>query len=324
MACFPGGLSSEREISLQSGITVREALEAVGHRVSTIDPARVDCTIFDWSELDVAFIALHGPFGEDGQIQMILEQAGIPYTGSGPVASQLAFSKSACKERFFDRGIPTPEYSLIHESDSVLRIESIAERIGFPLVAKPDGQGSSIGVRIVESSGQLSQATSSCFEFGPFAILERAVPSGCEWTLGLLDSRPLPLLKVIPATPFFDFSAKYNDERTSYSFSFDEPRDAIDRIVQAGVQANQSVGAEGITRVDILTDADGNPWVLEVNTIPGFTDHSLVPKASEYAGTSLPQLFDTEIRAAMARKRPRNNSIHRCERHAARPRRRAG
>jgi D-alanine-D-alanine ligase len=298
IAVLAGGDSDERDVSLSSGDCVAKALAGRGHFVTRIDPADAPLATLDWSDFDVAYLALHGKFGEDGHVQGILEEIGIPYTGSDADASRLAFSKSASKERFLQFEVPTPPYVLIHESDDPSRIEKQARKIGYPLVVKPDAQGSSIGVTIVESPAELSDALATCFAFDKFGLIEACVV-GTEWTLGLIDEQPLPLIQIETGREFFDFHAKYEDDATRYQFEFGLETNIIRAIENAGVRAAQSLGTSGIARVDIRVDRQNRPWVLEVNTIPGFTDHSLVPKAAARLGWSLGELCERAIQGCL-------------------------
>jgi D-alanine-D-alanine ligase len=322
VAVLMGGDSSEREISLRSGAAVAAALRALGHRVSLIDPAETKLAGIDWPRFDVAFLALHGRFGEDGQIQSLFESWGVPYTGSDAAAARLAFSKSAAKERFSACGVPTPEYVLIHESDSLAQLHRSARQIGFPLVAKPDASGSSLGVSLVNSPDQLSAACAACFEEGAFGLLERMV-AGSEWTLGLIDEERLPLIRIDARREFYDFTAKYDDDETGYQFAADLPIATLERITAAAAGAATSIGTCGIARVDVRLDEQQRPWVLEVNTIPGFTDHSLVPKAASYAGIGFPQLceraIESGLRAHQIRRHNAKNASIRAQTDALRP-----
>jgi D-alanine-D-alanine ligase len=291
IAVLCGGDSDERAISLQSGRCVAEALRERGHEVTVVDPSVTPPEAALFRDIDVAFLALHGRNGEDGTIQGVLERMGVVFTGSGAEASRLAFSKSASKERFFQCGVPTPVYVLVHESDGVRRCRELADRIGFPLVVKPDSQGSSLGVSIVRSPDALRAALERCFSYDSFALFEQAV-MGTEWTLSLLDDEPLPLIQITTPREFFDFTAKYEDPATQYRFQFAESRAAVASLVDAGRRAALAVGAKGLSRVDLRLDSDGRPWVLEVNTIPGLTEHSLLPKAAVQAGISLGELCE--------------------------------
>jgi D-alanine-D-alanine ligase len=305
VAVLLGGPSAEREISLQSGAAVSKALSAAGHRVVEVDPARIDLAAFDWSDVDAAFIALHGRFGEDGQVQQILEDAAVAYTGSQVAASRLAISKSATKERFLQQGVPTAPYVLIHESDAAQHILEQASAIGFPLVVKPDTQGSSLGVTIVPSVAMLPIALTRCFTFDAFGVLERWI-AGSEWTAGFLDAFPLPLIRVETERAFFDFEAKYQDAETQYRFDDSAPADVQQRIARAAADACRAVGTRGIARVDLMVDAQDQPWVLEVNTVPGLTDHSLVPKAAARAGIEFTELCERCLQSALAEAKRRD------------------
>ncbi|MGE5193068.1 MAG: D-alanine--D-alanine ligase [Deltaproteobacteria bacterium] len=298
VAVLSGGPSAERPISLESGAAVARALAGLGHAVHEIDPAAVDLARTDWGRFDVAFIALHGKFGEDGQVQQILEDALIPYTGSGVTASRLAFSKSASKERFAQQGVPTAPYVLIHESDAPHRILEQAAHIGFPLVVKPDTQGSSLGVSIVRLADDLPAALARCFQFDAFGLLEQAV-SGSEWTVGMLDERALPPIRIETSRAFFDYEAKYEDNGTRYLFDSAVRAEQVACIVATARNACAAVGTCGLARVDLIVDQTGSPRVLEVNTVPGMTDHSLVPKAAARAGVSFAELCQECLQSAL-------------------------
>ena len=259
VAVLSGGDSSEREISLQSGQAVANALSERGHTVVIVDPGHSQPEAAHFRDVDVAFLALHGRGGEDGQIQTLLDRMGVFYPGSGPEASRLAFSKSASKERFFQSQVPTPPYVLVHESDSPTRVCEQALRIGFPLVVKPDTQGSSLGVSLVESLEALPEALKNCFRYDSFGLLETAI-AGTEWTLPLLDDDPLPLIQIETQGVIFDFTAKYHDERTVYHFH--SPEDAfVARLTETGQSAAKAIGTKGLVRVDLRVDHHGRPWI---------------------------------------------------------------
>jgi len=302
-----GGESAEREISLKSGENVAQALSARGHQVVIVDPSLVDLETYDWSTCDVAFLALHGTYGEDGTVQATLERLGVLYSGCDAPTSKLAFSKSASKERFIQRNVSTPSYVLIHESDDAQRIEQHARSMGYPLVVKPDAQGSSLGVTIVKSPEELPQALARCFHYDSFGILESAI-QGSEWTVSLVDDQVLPLIQIKTPHEFFDYEAKYLEDSTEYLFEFDLPTNVIQSIIKAGIGACEALGTTGMVRVDLLLDRFQQPWVLEVNTIPGFTDHSLVPKAADKAGLDFGELCEQVLlsRLSGAATRPQN------------------
>jgi D-alanine-D-alanine ligase len=223
---------------------------------------------------------------------------GVVFTGSSEDASRLAFSKSASKERFFQSAVPTPRYVLVHESDGVDRSHELADRIGFPLVVKPDTQGSSLGVSIVRTAEALPGALRQCFRYDSFGLLEAAI-AGTEWTLPLLDDEPLPLIQIATPREFYDFAAKYEDPATEYRFEFTESRAAVASLVDVGCRAARAVGTKGLARVDMRLDPEGRPWVLEVNTIPGLTEHSLLPKSAARAGISLGELCERSLESAL-------------------------
>ena len=298
LVVLAGGESHERDVSLKSGAAVSNALTSRGHKVTRWDPLNVDLSTACWDGVDAVFLALHGKFGEDGSVQALLEKAAVRYTGSDSSVSRLAFSKSASKERFFQCGVQTPAYVLVHESDDAARIEKQARKLGYPLVVKPDAQGSSFGVSIVHSPEDLPQSLARCFHFDTFGILEPAI-AGTEWTVGLLDKRTLPLIQIETEREFYDFEAKYNDETTQYLFEFALPPVVVQEIEPAARRAAGALGVRGLSRVDLRLDRMHRPWVLEVNTVPGFTDHSLVPKAAERMGMSLGELCEEAISSCL-------------------------
>ncbi len=297
-----GGNSAEREISLQSGSAVTASLRERGHQVLAVDPAETPLESIDWPRYDAAFIALHGQFGEDGAVQTLLKAWGVPFTGSDAAASRLAFSKSASKERFLSCGVPTPEYRLIHFSDSRRHLQHAAEELGYPVVMKPDASGSSLGVTFIDEPEQIATAGEKCFEHGLFGLLERVV-KGTEWTLGLFDEQRLPLIRIEPQQTFYDYQAKYEDDGTGYCLDTDRPAAELHAIEEAGARAARVIGTQGIARVDLRVDKAGRPWVLEVNTVPGFTNHSLVPKAAESYGWSFGELCERAVRSCVKHRR---------------------
>lgn len=309
IAVLAGGDSEERAVSLKSGAAVHAALASRGHRVLDLDPQYIDLHEIDWSQFDAAFIALHGRFGEDGQVQQILEQARMPYTGSPAAASRLAFSKSAAKERFQQFGVPTPHYTLIHFSDDLERIRKLAKNMGFPIVIKPDTQGSSIGVSIVEHPDHVERAVCNCFQFDSFGLIETAIP-GTEWTVAVLDDQVLPAIHIETPNAWFDYQAKYHSEATQYRFDYAVPAATVRQIEAAGLAACRALGTRGLARVDLRLDPQGQPWVLEVNTIPGLTDHSLAPKAAAQAGIDFAELCERMIQASFDSGPPRPHVLH--------------
>lgn len=293
-----GGTSAERDISLISGEAVAQALAAAGHRVTRIDPQVQAVEEVDWSDADVAFIALHGTSGEDGQVQRKLDHLGVPYTGSGALPSELAFHKLAAKQRFAAAGLPTPPFRGVSEDAGQTLIRERAEELGYPLVVKPEAQGSSLGVSIVHEPSKLISAVDCAREFDRIVFLERGIP-GEEWTVPVFDDAVLPPIRITTPHEFFDFSAKYTDQETQYDVITDPAHGVATRVQDLARQACRVLGCRGISRVDLRADAAGQAWLLEVNTIPGLTDHSLVPKSAAAIGWSMSRLCEEMIRAAL-------------------------
>jgi len=297
VAVLLGGDSAERDISLESGANVMQALQTAGHNVIPIDPREQSLEQFDWQHVDVAFIALHGTHGEDGDVQQQFDRFQIPYTGSGAASSAIAFHKVAAKERFLEHGLATPEFAVVSAEMEDGLIQRHADRLGWPLVVKPEAQGSSLGVSILESPAQLLTAIALARSFGELVLLETAV-TGQEWTVPILDDVPLPAIRIGTPHLFFDFDAKYRDEKTVYDVIADPEDEPAAKVQQLSVRACQSLGCRGISRVDLRMDQSGKVWLLEVNTVPGMTGHSLVPKSAEAYGWSMPQLCEKIIQSA--------------------------
>ncbi|MBC8290902.1 MAG: D-alanine--D-alanine ligase, partial [Planctomycetes bacterium] len=272
VAVLLGGDSAEREISLQSGEAVSQAIAGQGHSVIQIDPAETDLNAFDWSGIDVAFLALHGTFGEDGGVQEILEQHGVAFTGSNSAASRLAFSKLAAKEAFAKQGVPTPSAISFSVPSPLGKerarragegdIESRAIELGLPVVVKPDAQGSSIGVTIVRRKEELGTAIRNCLAVSESGLIEKAI-EGSEWTLGVVDDDPLPLIQISTDRGFFDFTAKYEDDGTGYHFDSEVDPATRARIEVAARAACRALGTTGSARADAMLDSAGSPWGLE-------------------------------------------------------------
>lgn len=291
VAVLYGGTSAERTISLISGECVAAALESAGHVVELIDPARDDLAEVPWSRFDACFIALHGGAGEDGRIQRRLELLRVSYTGSGPAASRLAMSKSSSKERFVQAGVVTPPYVLFHGDDP---LSAVAEKIAplrYPVVVKPDSQGSSLGVGLCRSRDELALRIAESRRYEDYLLAEQYV-RGREFTVGLLGRDPLPVLEIVTPRGWFDYDAKYESVTTAYGFADDLFPGTVSELEQAAVSAAESLGTSGLVRVDMLLDRAGEPWVLEVNTVPGLTDHSLAPKAAAHAGMDMAALCE--------------------------------
>ena len=278
VAVLFGGRSAEREVSLRSGRGVLEALLRKGVDAHPFDPA--ERPLDDLRAFDRVFIALHGKYGEDGTIQGALELMGIPYTGPGVMASAIGMDKWRTKLLWQAAGLPIPDYALIDaESD----FDAVETRFGFPMFVKPACEGSSLGVTMVKKPGQLSKAYEDAAQYHDMVMVEKAILGG-EYTTSVLGDRALPIIKIEPATEFYDYEAKYNRNDTRYRCpcGLSEKQEA--EIQALSLRAYQVIGARGWGRVDFLMDAEGRPYLLEVNTSPGMTDHSLVPMAARAAG----------------------------------------
>ena len=283
VAVLYGGMSAERAVSLKSGQAVLAALQARGIDAHGIDVGH-DLAARLAEGYDRAFIALHGRLGEDGCVQGLLEVMGMPYTGSGVAASAVAMDKMLTKAVLRAASLPTPDFRLLHHEADLATVASL----GFPLILKPVSEGSSIGVSKVLSSADLGLAFRKARAYGP--VLAEACMTGPEYTCAILGDRTLPVIRLETPQAFYDYEAKYLLNTTRYhcpsGLSVEEER-AMQALAWATFQA---LGARGWGRVDIMADGDGAPHVLELNTVPGMTDHSLVPMASRAAGLSFEDL----------------------------------
>jgi D-alanine-D-alanine ligase len=301
VALLAGGDSAEREVSIASGRQVELALSEAGWSPVLIDPAEVELSAVDWSAFDVCFVALHGGAGEDGRIQQQLEQFGVPYTGSGPAASRLAMSKSAAKERFAESGVASLPYMVISAAGTK-GIEKKLEAIGFPLVVKPDGQGSSLGVNVASGPDDLVRSLAESARYDSYAVIEPFV-LGREFTISLLGRDPLPMIEIVAAQRLFTYEAKYSSPATEYRLDSKLPGSVEAELYRTAVAAAEALGTAGLVRVDLMLDENQRPWVLEVNTIPGMTERSLSPRAARGAGMEMPALVDWIVRDAIQRSR---------------------
>jgi len=294
-----GGPSSEREISLKSGKAVYQALKDAGVDVITIDITTSDTekntSLIKSQNIDCAFIALHGFFGEDGQIQAILDKLVIPYTGSGKVASKLAMNKVASRKIIEAAGICVPQYKFIKRFTNV---KSLPEQIKFnlPWVIKPVGHGSSVGLTIIDKREDLGRALKIAFEYD-HALVEGYI-AGREITVGILGNVALAVIEVVPKSRFFDYQAKYTPGMTDYVVPA-KLRDEIAKKVQGvALRVHQLLGCFGFSRIDMILDRDDVPFVLELNSIPGLTTSSLLPKAARVIGIDFTELCLRLIRFA--------------------------
>jgi D-alanine-D-alanine ligase len=294
VAVLLGGKSAEREVSLKSGGMVLNALRSRGVDALPFDPAERGLDALISERFERAFIALHGRFGEDGTVQGVLEWLGIPYTGSGVLASALAMDKLRAKLLWHAEGLPTPPYAVLTK-DSDLR--TVARKLGVPLMVKPASEGSSIGMSKVRSAAGLDEAYALAANYDPVVIAEKFI-DGTELTAGILGDQVLPLIKIETPRDFYDYQAKYIASDTRYIVPCGLPA-ARERDMQAlCLKAFRALGCRGWGRVDLMLNRQGRPFVLEVNTVPGMTDHSLVPKAARAVGMSYEDLCLRILEAA--------------------------
>jgi D-alanine-D-alanine ligase len=299
-----GGPSTEREISLKSGKAVYEALKQSGLEAEAIDikteSIEENISLIKSHKIDCAFIALHGRFGEDGQIQGILDGLKIPYTCSGAQASKSAMDKVASLEIFESNGLKVPRYRVL-EIASYSPDWKIHNELGFPLVIKPAAHGSSIGLSIVDDSKDLDKAVDLAFGFDPRVVVQEYI-AGREITVGILEERALPVIEIIPKKRFFDFEAKYQAGMTDYIVPAQIEEAAAKKARAIALSAHRLLGCAGCSRVDMILDKDSEVFVLEINTIPGLTNTSLLPKAAKTAGIEFNQLCLKLIELAYAKK----------------------
>ena len=292
IAVLCGGKSAEREVSLRTGAAVAAALERRGRDAILVDAVSDLSGQLSRLAPEAVFVALHGRWGEDGTVQGLLEMLSIPYTGSGVLPSALAMDKALSKVVFRAVGVPTPDFQRIDPSVVDCTVE-----IAPPLVVKPNREGSTVGVTVVREPGQLAAALAAAFGHGPDAIAEKFV-EGRELTVGVLDDVPLPIVEVVPEGGFYDYAAKYTEGRTRYLCPAPlEPRAAA-HITAVALSANRALGCTGASRVDLIVDKAGTPWVLEVNTIPGMTPTSLLPKAAAAVGIEFDELVERILAGA--------------------------
>lgn len=326
IAVLFGGDSMERDVSIASASQVVGALRSRGHQVIAYDSGRgrleaaderrlfagkIDSrppdqksvaslpTVVsapDLADVDLVFLAMHGGSGEDGTVQALLDLAGIPYTGSGKLGSALGWDKDVAKRLFLAAGVPTPEWLMAPVSSS-----HAAQRLGFPLIVKPNGQGSTVGLTLVRTPPELDAALATAARFDSQVMLERFI-DGRELTVGILDGEPLAVGEIIPSTgPIFDYAAKYQPGGAEEIFPAELPREQTARIQDLAVRVHRALKLDVYSRVDFRMDKDGGFWCLEVNTLPGLTEASLLPRAAAAVGIGFPELCERICRGALAR-----------------------
>jgi D-alanine-D-alanine ligase len=279
LAVLKGGPSAEREVSLRSGSAAAEALREAGYMVCEVT---VDDASFVVPDLvDLAFLALHGTFGEDGQVQEILAARGIPYTGASAEVSRIAFDKEKTKEKLRRHGVPTPEGQLVRKLEEIT--------LPLPVFIKPNAQGSSVGTHPAATRDEMASALADALKFDTAVLVERFI-RGKELTVGVLGDQVLPIVEIHPLDGFYDYTNKYTKGRTEYFCPARLPQEITALIQQYALKAHRAIGDPVYSRIDFLLEEDVFPVCLEINTIPGMTATSLLPKAAAAVGITFPQL----------------------------------
>lgn len=299
-----GGPSSEREISLKSGKAIFDSLKSLAMDVVAIDiktdKREENIPLILSQRIDCAFLALHGRFGEDGQVQQLMEELKIPYTGSGVSASQMAMDKISSHKIFEKNGLHVPGYTVVEKAtyDQALKTQL---RFQFPLVVKPATHGSSIGLSIVDDEASYASAIELAFSYDNRVIVEEYI-AGRELTVGILDDKALPVIEIIPKKRFFDYEAKYQPGMTEYIVPAQIDEEVARRVQADALIAHRMLGCFGCSRADIILNKDAIPYILEINTIPGFTQTSLLPKAAKLVGIDFSRLCLRLIELAYEKK----------------------
>jgi D-alanine-D-alanine ligase len=293
-----GGLSSEREVSLNTGRAILNALLEKGYNAAAVDVGRDVSEQMRKAGIEAAFNGLHGKYGEDGAIQGLLEVAGIPYTGSGILASAVGMNKIVSKTVFKAHGLLVGPYLVVEAGKRELLNEA-PSILAYPLVVKPCSEGSSVGVSLVHRHEELRPAADLAFTYDREILLEKRI-FGKEVQVGILGDRALGAIEIVPKeSPFYDYDAKYKEGGSDHFFPARLPRDVYERVLTAGLAAHRALGSRGYSRVDFIVDEAGAPWILEVNTLPGMTDTSLLPEIAKGAGISFPDLVEEILRLAL-------------------------
>jgi len=282
-------------VSLKSGARVEDALERLGHEVVAIDVGHDLVTQLRAAAPEAAFICLHGRDGEDGTVQELLEIIGVPYTGSGVSACMRCADKVVAKHALRDASLPTPDFFAFSETafkqlGAADTLPAIEERLGFPVVVKPADQGSALGIRFARDAAAVPAALVAAFSYSQKVLLEQAI-DGRELAVSILGDEALPIVEAIPVgEDFYDFEARYEIGRTDFVCPADLGDDVTARVQQLALDVHRLLGCRGLSRVDLMLEADGKPWVLEANTVPGMTETSLLPQAADAAGIDFDEL----------------------------------
>jgi len=300
IAVLKGGPGSERAVSLATGAGVAKALRSLGAKVTEVDVA--DTSFVLPNDTEIAFIAVHGTFGEDGQLQQILQDRGVPFTGEGVAESRLAFDKIASKEKFSQHGVATPHWEVIRDGKQ--------PNFPLPYVIKAPRQGSTVGICIIKEESQVAPALGEVAQYDKEFLIEQFIP-GRELTVGVLGELALPIIEIIPKSGFYDFNNTYPFLNPQAGGGAEHvcpaaiSADLTRKIQDLALLATQSLGAKVYSRVDVLLSAQDEPFVLEINTIPGMTEASLLPEAAGVAGITYPQLCTRIIELSLAARPPK-------------------
>lgn len=286
VAVLMGGFSTERDVSLESGAAILAALKNKGVDAHAFDPKHQPLSDLVSQKFSRAFNILHGSFGEDGVVQGALEALGIPYTGCGVAASALGMDKFRSRLVWQGVGLPCVPFVVLNDDSDFTAIEA---ELGLPLFVKPAAEGSSVGVMKIRQAGELAQAYQQLQQYHGEILAERAITGG-EYTCAIINNQALPSIKIVPATDFYDYEAKYQRDDTVYLCPSDLSEADEQHMRNLTLQAFEALGGRGWGRVDFLRDEDGKIYILEVNTVPGMTNHSLVPKAANQIGLSFEDL----------------------------------
>jgi D-alanine-D-alanine ligase len=313
VALLQGGSSFERSVSLRSGAHVRDGLARLGHEVVTIDAGAQLVPELLQARADVAFLALHGVYGEDGLVQGLLEAIELPYTGSGPAACMRCTDKLLAKYLMRDAGIPTPTFHPLRQASidglgAAAALSGVERRLGLPLVVKPARGGSALGVKFASAGDELPAAMVGAFSYDSTILLERYV-RGRDLAVSVLDARPgerpsaLPVVEAVPREEdFYDYEARYEIGKTTFVCPAELPAHTTARAQELAVQVYELLGCHGVARVDLMLEQDsGELWVLETNVVPGMTDTSLLPQAADAAGIGFDELVERILASAFTR-----------------------
>ena len=297
VAVLAGGVGSERQVSLLSGQTVYNALNEAGFETVLSDVTPEDMSILDDPSIDVFFPILHGQFGEDGQLQKRLEEKDLCFTGSGAESSQRSFDKLLSKQAFFHANLPIARHLIVHSDDTEEGLKPMLEKLASKYVVKPVREGSSVGVTITDDVDTTAANAIACFAQYGDCMVEEFI-TGREITVGILNGNPLPIIEIRSKTDFYDYQAKYESDATEYLFDTIDDTELIKEIQRDAVTCFNELGCRHLGRVDFILTKVGIPYILEINTLPGFTSHSLLPMAAEKTGISKPKLCTQIVEAA--------------------------